>query len=116
MRVALAVLLAASVASPRASAEDPPAAAAPTTTPTPTASPEEQYRRGKNLFEYGDFPGTIDALASLAVPGRLQDAKEQLDVHRMLGVCYATTGKQLESAREFSSLLSIDPDFALDPF
>ncbi len=104
----------------------PPPAATPATTPAaPRAepaskpmTPEQIYKHGKNLFEYQDCPGTIETLAPLAVPGQLQDEDEQLDVHRMLGICYALADKPkpLEAAREFSSLLSINPDFALDPF
>jgi hypothetical protein len=88
--------------------------------PAPAApvddTPDQVYRRGKAQFEFGDCAKTIDTLAPLAVPGSLGDERLQLDVHRMLGVCYALTNRQLESAREFSSLLSIDPDATLDPF
>lgn len=53
------------------------------------------------------------------MPGLLADEREQLEVHRMLGICHAlvdTADNKREAAREFSSLLSIDPDFQLDPF
>ena len=77
---------------------------------------DQRYRRGKSLFEFGDCGPSLDALAPLAVPGKLQDDRSQLDVHLMLGVCYVLAGKELEAAREFSSLLAIDPDFTPDPF
>jgi hypothetical protein len=34
----------------------------------------------------------------------------------MLGICFALLDQRREAAREFSSLLSIDPDHELDPF
>jgi hypothetical protein len=84
------------------------------TEPPPT--PEQRYRRGKRSFEYRDCPAAIAALADLAVPGLLADEAEQLDVHRMLGICYALADQKREASREFSSLLSLDPDHQLDPF
>lgn len=97
-----------------AAAPAPPAAAA--ADAAPLSTPEQRYARGKNLFEYGDCPGTLEQLAPLVVPGTLGDERQQLDVHRMLGVCFALGGKPIEAARELSSLLAIDPDYTLDPF
>lgn len=111
-------------------AQLPPEAAAPTTAPVvapdgppptppadpPPATPEQRYTKGKNLFEYGDCAGTLDQLAPLVVPGTLGDERQQLDVHRMLGICLALANKPIEAARELSSLLAIDPDYTLDPF
>lgn len=82
----------------------------------PPATAEQRYGRGKNLFEYGDCAGALDQLGPLVVPGTLGDERQQLDVHRMLGVCHALAGRAIEAAREFSSLLAIDPDYTLDPF
>ncbi|MCC7071797.1 MAG: hypothetical protein IT383_10765 [Deltaproteobacteria bacterium] len=94
-------------------------AAAPSSPPpseAPPATPEQRYTRGKNLFEYGDCVGTLEQLAPLVVPGTLGDERQQLDVHRMLGICLALANKPIEAARELSSLLAIDPDYTLDPF
>ena len=79
-------------------------------------TPEQRFRRGKRLFEYRDCPGAISTLADLAIPGLLDDESQQLEVHRMLGICYALDNNRREAAREFSSLLSLDPDHQLDPF
>jgi hypothetical protein len=94
-----------------------------TTEPTDPASMNEpplvRFKRGKSQFEYRDCNAAVLALKELAVPGQLADEADQLDVHRMLGICYALTDSaesKREAAREFSSLLSIDPDFQLDPF
>jgi hypothetical protein len=93
-------------------------APAPTTVPgsDQPASPEQRFQRGKRSFEYRDCPAAIAALADLAVPGLLADEREQLEVHRMLGICYALADQKREASREFSSLLSLDPDHQLDPF
>lgn len=97
-------------------AEAPPLAPPAPVELAPSVTPEQRYSRGKNLFEYGDCAGALDQLGPLVVPGTLGDERQQLDVHRMLGVCHALAGKTIEAARELSSLLSIDPDYTLDPF
>lgn len=79
-------------------------------------TPAQRYKKGRNVFEYGDCGTTIAVLMPLAVPGALQDEADQREVHRMLGVCYVLAERQREAEREFSSLLSIDPDHVLDPF
>ena len=108
-----------------AAAQTPPTATTTTTTTTtaieptatePPATPDERFRRGKRLFEYRDCPGTIATLIDLAIPGLLGDETLQLEVHRMLGICYALDDERREASREFSSLLSLDPDHQLDPF
>ncbi len=105
---------------PESPPEAPPAAtpapAAPPPSEAPPATPEQRYAKGKSLFEYGDCAGTIDQLAPLVVPGTLGDERQQLDVHRMLGICLALANKPIEAARELSSLLAIDPEYTLDPF
>lgn len=82
----------------------------------PELTADQRYRRGKSLFDIGDCAPAVEMLQPLAVPGKLQDDKAQLDVHLMLGVCYVLSNKELEASREFSSLLAIDPDFNPDPF
>ncbi len=96
-------------------------APAPTPTTPPATLPVEEHNaqrfvRGKNLFDYGDCPGAIAVLQPLAVPGNLGDERDQLEVHRVLGICHALAGQDQQSAREFSSLLAINPDYALDTF
>jgi hypothetical protein len=102
----------AALVAPSAAAADP----APVVTPpqAPPINPDQRLRRGKSQFDYGDCTQTIDLLAPLAVPGSLADPKDQVSVHWMLGVCYALVQKPTEAAREFSSLLVLDPDYAID--
>jgi hypothetical protein len=79
-------------------------------------APEQRFKTGASLFAYRDCPGAVAVLSDLAIPGQLDDERDQLSVHRMLGICFALGDQRREAAREFSSLLSIDPDFELDPF
>jgi hypothetical protein len=75
-----------------------------------------RYEQGKESFAQRDCVKTIEHLDDLAVPGQLPDEKAQQDVHRMLGICRATQGETRLAAREFASLLAIDPDAQLDAF
>jgi hypothetical protein len=77
---------------------------------------DQRYKAGLSLFAYRDCAGAVSVLGDLAVPGQLDDENDQLQVHRMLGICHALADQRRDAAREFSSLLSIDPDFELDPF
>ncbi|MDP2341237.1 MAG: hypothetical protein Q8O67_09780 [Deltaproteobacteria bacterium] len=105
-----------------AQAQTPPEPPDPLTGTPPAAeliSADQRFKRGKNLFAYRDCPGAITTLGELAVPGQLAEERDQIEVHRMLGICHALVGtveNRREATREFSSLLSIDPDFQLDPF
>ena len=117
--VALISLLLSDAARAQDTASEPPDPLTGTPPAGEAISPDQRFKRGKNLFAYRDCPGTIAAIAELAVPGQLADERDQAEVHRMLGVCHAlvdTPEHKREAAREFSSLLSIDPDYQLDPF
>jgi hypothetical protein len=81
----------------------------------PALTPAQRLLLGKAAFDGGDCVGTSTALAPLAVPGSLADARDQQSVHWMLGVCFALAQRTTEAAREFSSLLVLDPDYAIDP-
>lgn len=115
--LALAITLVVTTTSVRAQEVPPPPPPPP---PPPTSAeeitPDLRYRRGKTHFDLGDCAQTVDVLGPLAVPGKLKDAKAQLDVHMMLGTCYVDMKKETEASREFSAVLAIDPDFTPDPF
>lgn len=80
------------------------------------ATPDARFKRGTNFFEYGDCGQAVEVLAPLAQPGLLKDEREQMEVHRMLGVCFYQLGRIADASRELNSLLYIDPDYTLDPF
>lgn len=79
------------------------------------ASPSE-FKRARNLFEYGDYRAAIPLLEAMVLPGKLENEDDAAAAHRMLAVAYFQTGKKAEAAREFKSLLYLNPDAVLDPF
>jgi hypothetical protein len=112
-RLAVSIVLLSGGSSSSIAAQTPPAGPS---DPGNELTAEQRLERARSLFEYGDCAGVVDVTSPLAVPGKLGDERKQLEVHRMRGVCLVLIGRELEAAREFSSLLSIDPDAALDPF
>ncbi|MEW5853479.1 MAG: tetratricopeptide repeat protein [Myxococcota bacterium] len=84
--------------------------------PEVRAEPSPEFRRAQSLFEYGDYVQAIPLLEELVLPGRLTDEKEVAAAHRMLGVSYYQVGRRQEAAREFKSLLYLNPDATMDPF
>ncbi len=83
--------------------------------PGAAATPAE-FKRARNLFEYGDYQAAVPVLEELVLPGRLEDEADIMATHRMLGVAYHQLGRLPEAEREFKSLLYLDPDAQLDPF
>src|SRR5687768_6349505 len=76
------------------------AAAQPEPGPAPERlSPEQRFRRGQNLFEFGDCKGASESLAPLSTGGQLEEEGQQLEVHRILGVCALQLGKAAEAER-----------------
>jgi hypothetical protein len=80
------------------------------------SSPLQALAAGRAAYGARDCGATRSALEPLAVPGKLTDSGDQLDVHRMLGICYASGGDERAATREFASMLAINPDAALDEF
>ncbi|MBI5495287.1 MAG: hypothetical protein HY904_09670 [Deltaproteobacteria bacterium] len=81
-----------------------------------SAATPADYKRARNLFEYGDYAACVPLLEELVLPGRLEDEADIASAHRMLGVAYYHVGRKQEAGREFKSLLYINPDEQLDPF
>jgi hypothetical protein len=77
---------------------------------------DERYRRGTNLFEYGDCESVVDVMADFSIGGGGGDEERLAEAHRMLGICYFQLGRRAEAERELKSLLYLNPDFVLDPF
>jgi hypothetical protein len=73
-------------------------------------------KRARDRFEFGawaDAAGTVRAWLS-----EHPDASgpEAVDAYRMLGISELKLGDLVQARSAFVSLLSVDPDYALDPF
>lgn len=80
------------------------------------ATPLEEYQRGKNAFDRGEFGRAVEILAPLLYPEpRLQSGQKIVEAHRLLGVAYLFQKQDQEARTEFRKLLQIRPDYRIDP-
>jgi tetratricopeptide (TPR) repeat protein len=73
-------------------------------------------KRAKDRFDFGAYADAAAVLRQLlAGSPRLTDA-ESVEAYRMLGIAEYQLGDQPQARSAFVNLLSVDPDYALDPF
>jgi tetratricopeptide (TPR) repeat protein len=79
------------------------------------AAPPE-LKRAKDRFEFGAYAEAAGTLRQLlAGQPHLPDA-DAVDAYRMLGIAEYQLGDKLAARAAFVTLLSVDPDYALDAF
>ena len=75
-----------------------------------------ELKRAKDRFEFGAYADCAGTLRPwLATAPKLPD-DQLVDAWRMLAISEYHLGDQAQARSAFVNLLSIDPDFALDPF
>lgn len=81
-----------------------------------TDDPRSAVRYARNAFEYRDFDQVVDVLWPWLHPPRIVDTDLAVRARELLGISLFILGREAEAREEFSSLLLLDPDHALDPF
>lgn len=79
------------------------------------AAPPEM-KRAKDRFEFGAYAETAAILRQMLARGPELGDAEAVDAHRMLGISEFQLGDRAGARASFVNLLSVEPDFALDPF
>ncbi len=105
--IALSVLLLA------AAAPAPPAAPAET---APAQSPGETLRQAKNSFDYGSYEQAAKLAQQLVDAHALERPQDQIEAYRLLGLSRYFQHQEAPARDAFLNLLSLDPDYQLDPF
>jgi hypothetical protein len=113
--IALCSLLLLTAAPPGPTAASP-SASAPAAAPTPAASPAEALRQAKNTFDYGNYTSAAAMADQLLGSRQLDRAADQLEAYRILGLSRLFLYQTLPARDAFLNLLSLDPDYQLDPF
>ena len=110
------------VVPPRPGASRPPAVpvapAAPPlwTSPATDNSPEAQLGRAKLAYQRGDYGAAVLVLRPLLYPQSLLAQEDQvLLAHKLLALSYFFEHDEAGAEQELNLLLSLRPDFALDP-
>ena len=88
-------------------------AGAPARAQTPADS---DLKRAKDRYEYGDYADAAKLLRHLVDDGRLTSDGQLVEAYRLLGLSYFYESKHEEARSAFVRLLSIEPDYHLDPF
>lgn len=79
-------------------------------------SPERTLERAKLAYQRGDYAAAVAMLRPLLYPQTLLSAEDQvLLAHRLLAISSLFEHDETGSEQEFNLLLSLRPDFALDP-
>jgi tetratricopeptide (TPR) repeat protein len=75
-----------------------------------------QLKRAKDRFEFGAYADAAAALRQLLAGTPDLTESEAVDAYRMLGIAEYQLGDRLAARGAFVNLLSVEPDYALDPF
>ncbi len=79
------------------------------------AAPPE-LKRAKDRFEFGAFADAAGTLRQLLATSPDLAQQDAVDAYRMLGIAEYQLGDRPAARSAFVSLLSVDPDYSLDPF
>ncbi len=77
--------------------------------------PEIALARAKQSYARGEFPQVVRALEPLLYPAVQVNADDELVAHKLLGLCYFFQNDLARAEREFTTLLQLNGEFALDP-
>lgn len=77
---------------------------------------DDELRRAKNEYAYGNYDAAAQGLRSLLYPMRLYSDEQVIEARRYLGLSYYLLDQKTETRQEFTKLLFLDPDYELDPF
>ncbi len=79
-------------------------------------SVEDELRRAKNEYAYGNYDEAVRGLRALLYPMRLSTDEQVIDTRKYLALSYYLLDRLDEVGDEFAKLLHLDPDYQLDPF
>ena len=84
--------------------------------PAYAATPELDLKGVRDRFEYGDYADAAKLAKSLIDEGRLVTEDQLVEAYRVLGLSLFYMDQKDDARSAFVSLLSIEPDYRLDPF
>jgi tetratricopeptide (TPR) repeat protein len=77
---------------------------------------EQELRRAKNEYAYGNYATAVESLRSLLYPMRLTSDEQVIEARKYLALSYYLLERYDEVGEEFAKLLLLEPDYQLDPF
>ncbi len=80
----------------------------------PPQSPD--LKRARDRFEFGAFAEAAGTIRNWLAEHPDASGDDAIEAYRMLGIAELKLGDAAQARAAFVSLLSLDPDYALDPF
>jgi hypothetical protein len=80
------------------------------------AAVEDDLRRAKNEYAYGNYDKSVALLRGLLYPMRLTTDEQVIEARKYLALSYYLVDQLDGVGEEFAKLLHADPDYQLDPF
>ncbi len=79
-------------------------------------SAQDKLRQARANFDYRNYGPAADLAQELIDSRALERTPDQIETYRILGLSRFFQGRTEEARIAFINLLSLDPDFQLDPF
>lgn len=79
------------------------------------ADPSEQLHLARATYEYGDYAGAAKILDPLTQAHSLERIQDQIEAFRLLGLSRFFLNQLEPAVHSFVELLSLEPDYQLDP-
>ncbi|HET7753510.1 MAG TPA: tetratricopeptide repeat protein [Anaeromyxobacteraceae bacterium] len=80
------------------------------------AAPDANLKRARDRFEFGAWADAAGSVRAWLSEHPEPSGPEAIEAFRMLGIAEFHLGDLAQSRHAFVSLLSLDPDYGLDPF
>ena len=80
------------------------------------ANPAAELKRAKDRYEFGAWADAAGAVREIIAKYRDLPEPQAVEAWRLLGLAEYQLGDRAAARKAFVNLLSIDPDYALDPF
>ncbi len=80
------------------------------------AAPPPDLKRAKDRYEFGAYADAAGAVREILARRKDLPEADVVEAYRILGLSEFQLGDRSAARSAFVSLLSIDPDYALDPF
>jgi tetratricopeptide (TPR) repeat protein len=80
------------------------------------AGAQEKLRQARANFDYRNYGPAADLAQEVIDSRALERTPDQIETYRILGLSRFFQGRTEEARIAFINLLSLDPDFQLDPF
>lgn len=73
-------------------------------------------KNARNTFEYGSYEEASRLAESLLASHQLSEERDLVEAYRISGLANFYLSRPEAARRQFVALLSVDPDYAMDPF